>query len=140
MDGKRDVARMPSFPADTVVCADSNCVGWEEAGQKFIDSLNMFYHVANIESRSLAIHPATIRIRSCRRKNRNKQASPIHMYGYRSDRTYRRYHQRSRSGAGSGIELGAMAGSQYNLGRFPFTRMRRNRRDDWNRRLVPKTP
>jgi O-acetylhomoserine (thiol)-lyase len=39
-------------------------VGFElddaEAGRKFIDSLNLFYHVANIgDSRSLAIHPAT---------------------------------------------------------------------------------
>lgn len=34
--------------------------GGKEAGQKFIDSLRMFYHVANIgDSRSLAIHPAT---------------------------------------------------------------------------------
>ncbi|MEC7490792.1 MAG: PLP-dependent transferase [Pseudomonadota bacterium] len=32
----------------------------KEAGQKFIDALKMFYHVANIgDSRSLAIHPAT---------------------------------------------------------------------------------
>ena len=31
-----------------------------EAGRKFIDSLEMFYHVANIgDARSLAIHPAT---------------------------------------------------------------------------------
>ncbi|MBW7849198.1 MAG: PLP-dependent transferase [Rhodospirillales bacterium] len=31
-----------------------------EAGRKFIDSLKMFYHVANIgDARSLAIHPAT---------------------------------------------------------------------------------
>ena len=31
-----------------------------EAGRKFIDSLELFYHVANIgDSRSLAIHPAT---------------------------------------------------------------------------------
>ena len=31
-----------------------------EAGQKFIDNLEMFYHVANIgDARSLAIHPAT---------------------------------------------------------------------------------
>jgi len=29
-----------------------------------------------------------------------------------------------------------MAGSDYGLGRFPVSRMRRNRRDDWNRRLV----
>ena len=34
--------------------------GGKEAGAKFIDSLKMFYHVANIgDSRSLAIHPAT---------------------------------------------------------------------------------
>jgi O-acetylhomoserine (thiol)-lyase len=34
--------------------------GGKEAGQKFIDSLQMFYHVANIgDSRSLAIHPAS---------------------------------------------------------------------------------
>ena len=34
--------------------------GGKEAGAKFIDALNMFYHVANIgDARSLAIHPAT---------------------------------------------------------------------------------
>ena len=34
--------------------------GGIEAGKKFIDSLKLFYHVANIgDSRSLAIHPAT---------------------------------------------------------------------------------
>jgi len=34
--------------------------GGKEAGAKFIDSLKMFYHVANIgDARSLAIHPAT---------------------------------------------------------------------------------
>ena len=34
--------------------------GGLEAGKKFIDSLEMFYHVANIgDSRSLAIHPAS---------------------------------------------------------------------------------
>src|SRR4029077_17875308 len=34
--------------------------GGREAGQKFIDALKMFYHVANIgDARSLAIHPAT---------------------------------------------------------------------------------
>ncbi len=33
--------------------------GGKEAGQKFIEALKMFYHVANIgDSRSLAIHPA----------------------------------------------------------------------------------
>jgi O-acetylhomoserine (thiol)-lyase len=31
-----------------------------EAGRRFIDSLKLFYHVANIgDARSLAIHPAT---------------------------------------------------------------------------------
>jgi O-acetylhomoserine (thiol)-lyase len=34
--------------------------GGAEAGRKFIDALQMFYHVANIgDARSLAIHPAT---------------------------------------------------------------------------------
>jgi O-acetylhomoserine (thiol)-lyase len=34
--------------------------GGSEAGRKFIDSLKMLYHVANIgDARSLAIHPAT---------------------------------------------------------------------------------
>ncbi|MBE25862.1 MAG: O-acetylhomoserine aminocarboxypropyltransferase [Rhodospirillaceae bacterium] len=34
--------------------------GGSESGKKFIDSLKMFYHVANIgDARSLAIHPAT---------------------------------------------------------------------------------
>ena len=35
-------------------------VGGREAGRKFIEKLEMFYHVANIgDARSLAIHPAT---------------------------------------------------------------------------------
>ena len=35
-------------------------VGGRDAGRKFIDSLKMFYHVANIgDARSLAIHPAS---------------------------------------------------------------------------------
>ena len=34
--------------------------GGREAGRRFIDSLKMFYHVANIgDARSLAIHPAS---------------------------------------------------------------------------------
>ena len=34
--------------------------GGKEAGSKFIDSLELLYHVANIgDARSLAIHPAT---------------------------------------------------------------------------------
>jgi O-acetylhomoserine (thiol)-lyase len=35
-------------------------VGGRDAGRKFIDALQLFYHVANIgDARSLAIHPAT---------------------------------------------------------------------------------
>jgi len=35
-------------------------VGGREAGRKFIDALELFYHVANIgDARSLAIHPAS---------------------------------------------------------------------------------
>jgi O-acetylhomoserine (thiol)-lyase len=34
--------------------------GGRDAGQRFIDALELFYHVANIgDARSLAIHPAT---------------------------------------------------------------------------------
>ena len=34
--------------------------GGREAGRRFIDALQLFYHVANIgDARSLAIHPAT---------------------------------------------------------------------------------
>ena len=34
--------------------------GGQEAGRRFIDALQLFYHVANIgDARSLAIHPAT---------------------------------------------------------------------------------
>ena len=34
--------------------------GGADAGRKFIDSLKLFYHVANIgDARSLAIHPAS---------------------------------------------------------------------------------
>ena len=34
--------------------------GGKDAGQKFIDNLKMFRHVANVgDTRSLAIHPAT---------------------------------------------------------------------------------
>ena len=35
-------------------------IGGKEAGQRFIEALNLFYHVANIgDARSLAIHPAS---------------------------------------------------------------------------------
>ncbi len=46
-------------------CKNGALLGFElkdgkEAGRKFIDSLKLFYHVANIgDARSLAIHPAT---------------------------------------------------------------------------------
>ena len=123
------------------LCGSEFASGGKEAGQKFIDSLNMFYHVANIE------------IPQPRHSSGNDHAFAVvagrtgtnrrHRFictAIDRNRTYRRYHQRSRSGAGSGIELGAMAGSQYNLGRFPFTRMRRNRRDDWIAASLPKTP
>ena len=34
--------------------------GGKDSGKKIIDSLNLFYHVANLgDARSLAIHPAT---------------------------------------------------------------------------------
>jgi O-acetylhomoserine/O-acetylserine sulfhydrylase-like pyridoxal-dependent enzyme len=37
-----------------------NAGGGKEAGRRFIDALQLFYHVANIgDARSLAIHPAT---------------------------------------------------------------------------------
>ncbi|MFN3231811.1 MAG: O-acetylhomoserine aminocarboxypropyltransferase/cysteine synthase family protein [Alphaproteobacteria bacterium] len=51
--------------ADTFMSAYGGLMGFElkggrEAGRRFIDALNMFYHVANIgDARSLAIHPAT---------------------------------------------------------------------------------
>ncbi len=36
------------------------CLGGIEAGKKFIDSLELIYHVANIgDARTLAIHPAS---------------------------------------------------------------------------------
>ena len=120
------------------LCGFEFASGGKEAGQKFIDSLNMFYHVANIgDSRSLAIHPATTTHSQLSPEEQEQTGvTDLICTAIDRNRTYRRYHQRSRSGAGSGIELREMAGSQYNLGRFPFTRMRRNRRDDWNRRLV----
>ena len=41
--------------------------GGMEAGQRFIDALKLFYHVANIgDARSLAIHPASPPTRSFR--------------------------------------------------------------------------
>ena len=34
-------------------------IGGKEAGQKFIEALNLFYHVANMAMQDLAIHPAS---------------------------------------------------------------------------------
>ncbi|HUN40112.1 MAG TPA: PLP-dependent transferase [Acetobacteraceae bacterium] len=72
---RKDVARVihPAFhkgigaerTAKYMPHGQSGLVGFElaagmEAGRKFIDSLKMFYHVANIgDARSLAIHPAS---------------------------------------------------------------------------------
>lgn len=75
LSGRRDVARV-IYPglhtgtarqrADTYLSGGyGGMVGFElaggkEAGQKFIDSLELLYHVANIgDARSLAVHPAS---------------------------------------------------------------------------------
>ncbi len=79
--------------------------GGSDAGRKFIDSLKMFYHVANIgDARSLAIHPATHhalavdggRAGAERRHARLCAAVDRH-------RAHRRHHRRSRPGAGGGV-------------------------------------
>ena len=58
----RELARLlPAIDAnhDGSIDADELAAG-REAGRLFIDSLKLFYHVANIgDARSLAIHPAT---------------------------------------------------------------------------------
>ena len=51
--------------------------GGREAGQKFIDALKMFYHVANIgDARSLAIHPATTTHSQLTAEEQSRPASP----------------------------------------------------------------
>ena len=46
--------------ASSAASSASNSPTGREAGQRFIDSLQLFYHVANIgDARSLAIHPAS---------------------------------------------------------------------------------
>ena len=61
-DGRRGEAAGRDVP---VAAAMGALLGFEleggaDAGRKFIDSLKMFYHVANIgDARSLAIHPAS---------------------------------------------------------------------------------
>ena len=46
------------------------------------------------------------------------------------------YYRRRLPGALSGYKTGAMAKRFSTLGRYPTTRLRRNRREDWSRRLV----
>ena len=51
---------MPTLKAVTALSSVSSSKAVLESGRKFIDALQMFYHVANIgDARSLAIHPAT---------------------------------------------------------------------------------
>ncbi|MBV9250509.1 MAG: PLP-dependent transferase, partial [Acetobacteraceae bacterium] len=73
--GRKDVTRVihPAYHTGTgaertakyMPHGQGGLVGFElaggmEAGRRFIDSLQMFYHVANIgDARSLAIHPAS---------------------------------------------------------------------------------
>ncbi len=75
LSGRKDVARVihPSLQsgeqrarADKVLTGGNGgllgfeLAGGREAGQKFINALKLFYHVANIgDARSLAIHPAS---------------------------------------------------------------------------------
>lgn len=75
LSGRKDVTRVihPAFHKDAgsertrkyMPNGNGGLVGFElaggvEAGKKFIDTLQMFYHVANIgDARSLAIHPAS---------------------------------------------------------------------------------
>ncbi|HMT44784.1 MAG TPA: PLP-dependent transferase, partial [Chakrabartia sp.] len=75
LSGRKDVSRVihPSLQsgeqrarADKVLTGGNGgllgfeLAGGREAGQKFINALKLFYHVANIgDARSLAIHPAS---------------------------------------------------------------------------------
>ena len=77
--------------------------GGKEAGRRFIDSLKLLYHVANIgDARSLAIHPAThdafaaFGAGPTRRRRHRRLCAPLDR-----SRTYRRHRRRSRSGAES---------------------------------------
>ncbi len=81
--------------------------GGVDAGRKFINSLKMFYHVANIgDARSLAIHPASTTHSQLdgggtsgdRRDPR--LCAPVHRH-----RAHRRHHRRSRPGAGRGRRM-----------------------------------
>ena len=78
--------------------------GGKEAGRRFIDALEMFYHVANIgDTRSLAIHPAT---------TTHSQLSPAGAGSnrrhrrlcapFRRHRAHRRHHRRYRARACGG--------------------------------------
>ena len=95
------------------------CVGWERSRPKVHRQPE---HVLSCRQywrfRSLAIHPATTTHSQLSPEEQEQQASPIHMYGYRSEsnistissaisiRRWQRYRVR------------AMAGSQYNWGDF----------------------
>ena len=71
------------------------------AGRKFIDSLKLFYHVANIgDARSLAIHPATTTPLPAQRERADPDRSDARLCPpVRRDRARRRHHRRSRPGA-----------------------------------------
>ena len=59
--------------------------GGRDAGRKFIDSLKMFYHVANIgDARSLAIHPASTTHSQLTPEEQRRPASPTATCGCRS--------------------------------------------------------
>ena len=59
--------------------------GGKEAGRRFIDALQLFYHVANIgDARSLAIHPATTTHSQLSPPSRKQPASPTAMCACRS--------------------------------------------------------
>ena len=122
---------MPSCrPASTALSSASSS-GTEagEAGRKFINSLQLFYHVANIgDSRSLAIHPAS---------TTHSQLNPEEQERTGVNDRYVRL--------SIGIEhiddiladLGPGARCRLMTGRrFPATRCVATRRNDWNRLLV----
>ena len=112
--------------------------GGKEAGAKFIDSLNMFYHVANIgDARSLAIHPATHHPLAAQRRGAGADRRDTRLRALVGrHRAHRRHHRRSRPGVGGNL---IRPRPMIVPGSFPTTRLRRNRRDEWNRRLVAES-
>ena len=78
--------------------------GGREAGRRFIDALELFYHVANIgDARSLAIHPASTTHSQLSAEEQAKtgvdegECAPFHRH-----RAYRRHPRRPEEGARSG--------------------------------------